>query len=112
MIIILVLIIIAVVLKLASDAAATSNLKRQQKENWERLQASHAQRKQEISEQYDCYYDKTTNNLNPFFYSDGSVKKDVITGKYYAKGEYRCSADGRDANLNQVGPNVPKPPKG
>ena len=112
MIIILALIAIVAAAKLMSDWGATVNLKQQQKENWDKLQANLDQRKRDASKQNDCYYDSATKSLNPFFYSDGSLKKDTTTGRYYAKGQYWCSADGLDAKYKQVGADVPKPPKG
>jgi len=40
------------------------------------------------------------------YYSDGSLKRDSITGKYYLKGQYMCDSRGRTADIT-----IPQPPQ-
>lgn len=59
----------------------------------------------------DRYYDPIIGNMNPNFYSDGSLRRDMSTNKVYPKGKYYCDSDGVTADWKRVGNTTPRPEK-
>lgn len=59
----------------------------------------------------DRYYCYEIGDMNPNFYSDGSLRRDMSTNRVYPKGTYYCDSDGVTANWRRVDSSVPRPPK-
>ena len=107
----IVIIIVAYLLNMFAGAVSYMDIKQKNKENLEKNRAQWAQQRKDISKKYDVYYDKNVDVVMPWFYSDGSLKKDPDTGKTYPKGQYRATSAGLDCNLKQAGPNVKRAPR-
>ena len=59
----------------------------------------------------DRYYDPATGSMNPDFYGDGSLYRDMSTNKVYPKGQYYCDSNGMSANWKIVNNGMNRPAK-
>lgn len=110
-VIIVIVIIILACANLGGQAAATSNCKREAREDWAKKDAQWQQYERDLAKQTDTYYNAGAKSRNTWFYGDGSLKQDPMTGKTYQKGQYRATSHGIDCNMNQAGPGVKRAPR-
>lgn len=109
--IIVVAIIFLWIVNLAGQAAATSNLKRENRESMKRANENWERLERDLARQTDTYYSSRTKSRNDWFYGDGSLKRDPHTGKTYQRGQYRATSTGLDCDMRQVDQNVKRPPR-
>lgn len=75
---------------------------------------SRAAKWRQESKEDDFYYRPSPNGFgypDYNFYSDGSLKLDICTGKSYPKGMYYCRSDGYMVNNKKADSNMKRPPK-
>lgn len=65
--VILIAIVGASILSTASDAATYSNMKRQQKEDWEKAKEARKENYTQFAKKYDCYYRASEDPHGMFF---------------------------------------------
>lgn len=106
---ILVVFIVAIVLWFCSQAVATSNLKRENRESFQRAVENHAQYFREEARKNDYYYNPILRKCEYGYYSDGSLRLDKYTGKRYQKGQYYCDSRGTKADWSQAAPDEKRP---
>lgn len=106
-----IVVVVMIVLYFGGQAAATSQLKRDNKESMRRANENWERFERNLAKQTDTYYDAASKSRNDWFYGDGSVKRDPYTGKTYPRGKYRAMSNGLDCHLKQVGPNVERAPR-
>lgn len=109
--ILVIAIIVLFLMNLAGQAAATSNLKRENRESMRRANENWERFERDLAKKTDTYYDPISKSRNDWFYGDGSAKQDPYTGKTYPRGKYRALSNGMDCHLKQVGPNVERAPR-
>ena len=97
-VVLLVAIIVYVLAKVISDASITSRCVDEGHRVFE-SQRQHfiAQNRKEAREKDYWFNPQTSMFPDSSFYSDGSVRKDCITGKTYKKGETYVHSNGRRA---------------
>lgn len=90
-----------VLLLIVVGNAPARSYDRQAKIEFEQFNEDAHKKNQQYAKEHDCYYER--NNLlnlevNPDYYSDGSLKRDSNTGLRYNKGEYYVNSKGKMAN--------------
>lgn len=109
-IIIVLLIVFLCCANLFGQAAATSNLKRENKESMQRAKTNYENWAKSTAQKNDFYYNPACKSFDTSFYSDGSLRLDHTTKKTYSKGEYMCDSQGNNCRWEKVGPDVKRPP--
>ena len=99
---------------LLGGLGATSNQKRQNNKVFQEKRRIDDADWQRQSKEQDIYYKPSPHAIippNPNFYSDGSLKRDDITGRVYSKGQYYCKCDGTRADYSTAPSNTKRPPR-
>lgn len=100
---------------LLGGASATINQKERNQMAFNEMLQIHDAEWTRLSKENDVYYQPDPHviippNLN--FYSDGSLKHDDITRRFYPKGQYFCKCDGTRADNSTAPSNMKRPPRG
>lgn len=114
MVIIIVLFILLWIMGGIGDVITVYDCKREGDRMFDEATKNRETKWRQESQKEDFYYNPSPNGLgtpNYNFYSDGSLKQDISTGKAYSKGQYYCRNDGVTADRDIAGSNVKRPPK-